>query len=50
MCVYLAGLQKKFENSLDADNIDKCLVNSELQLDSVQFYPNIAQYCMILVK
>ena len=46
MCVYLSG----FENSWMLIMTCTIVTSSELQLDSVQYYPHIVQYCMILVK
>ena len=50
MCVYLSGFLKKFQNSWMLITLINVFHNSELQLDSVEYYPNIVQYCMILVK
>ena len=50
MCVYLSGSQKSLKIVGCWLILINVFYNSELQLDSVQYYPQIVQYCMILVK
>ena len=50
MCVYLSGSQKSLKIVGCWLTLIHVFYNSELQLDSVKYYPNIVQYCMILVK
>ena len=48
--MYICLVYKKFENSWMLITLINVLFNSELQLDSVQYYPHIVKYCLILVK